>query len=82
MAYGLSALACLLAVSWQSECDPRDMAAHDYAKFKMKPQKMMDYVSKPVMMSAVSEGNVLPDGLMGRRNHAILLIPRRMTLTE
>ncbi|KAF0304758.1 hypothetical protein FJT64_023505 [Amphibalanus amphitrite] len=51
LAYGLSALACLLAIMWQSECDPRDMAAHDYAKFKMKPHKMMEYVSKPTMLS-------------------------------
>ena len=55
LAYGLSALACLVAIMWQSECDPRDMAAHDYAKFKMKPHKMMEYVSKPAMLSTVSE---------------------------
>ena len=67
LAYGLSALACLLAIMWQSECDPRDMAAHDYAKFRMKPHRMMEYVSKPTMLSAVSEGKLLPDARVLRK---------------
>ncbi|XP_037071021.1 uncharacterized protein LOC119092147 [Pollicipes pollicipes] len=51
LAYVLSLLACLVAMMWQSEVDPRDFAASDEAKFRVSPRKMMETISTPDMIA-------------------------------